>query len=90
MKNKTLSRVYKMLRPHKKAIVIISILAIIINIGETIRPYLIKIVIDNYLYVGIWEKAGITIGMIGAVYIAIVVVRKYSRFYCKYYNNNGW
>ena len=32
MKNKTLQRVYKMLKPQTKAIIIISILSIIINI----------------------------------------------------------
>lgn len=81
MKDKTLSRVCKMLKPQKKAIIIISILAIIINIGEVTKPYLIKIVIDDYLSIGTWEKGAITIGMIGALYIGIVLVRKHYRFY---------
>lgn len=81
MKDKTLSRVCKMLKPQKKAIIIISILAIIINIGEVTKPYLIKIVIDDYLSIGTWEKGDITIGMIGALYIGIVLVRKHYRFY---------
>ncbi len=81
MKDKTLSRVCKMLKPQKKAIIIISILAIIINIGEVTKPYLIKVVIDNYLSVGIWENGAVTIGMIGATYIGIVLVRKHYRFY---------
>jgi len=81
MKDKTLSRVCKMLKPQKKAIIIISILAIIINIGEVTKPYLIKIVIDDYLSTGVWEKGAITIGMIGATYIGIVLVRKHYRFY---------
>ena len=49
MKNQTIRRIVKMLSPHKKAIIIISILAIIISIGEVINPYLMKIVIDDYL-----------------------------------------
>lgn len=81
MKDKTLSRVCKMLKPQKKAIIIISILAIVINIGEVTKPYLIKVVIDNYLSVGIWENGAVTIGMIGALYIGIVLVRKHYRFY---------
>lgn len=81
MKDKTLSRVCKMLKPQKKAIIIISILAIIINIGEVTKPYLIKIVIDDYLSIGTWEKGDITIGMIGVLYIGIVLVRKHYRFY---------
>ncbi|MCI8640986.1 MAG: hypothetical protein HFJ59_03830 [Clostridia bacterium] len=74
MKNKTLSRIYKILRPQIKAIVIISILAIIINIGEVVKPYLIKIVIDNYLSAGLWQKGIMTIGIIGVVYILIVLI----------------
>lgn len=90
MKSKTLSRVCKMLKPQKKAIIIISILAIIINIGEVIKPYLIKIVIDDYLSLGIWQKGAITIGMIGALYIGIVIIRKYYRFHHNNYYNYGW
>ena len=74
MKNKTLNRIYKMLKPKTKAIVIITILATIINIGEVIKPYLIKIVIDNYLSVGLWQKGVMTIGIIGALYIAILLI----------------
>ena len=74
MKNKTLSRIYKMLSPQIKAIVIISILAIIINIGEVIKPYLIKVVIDNYLSAGLWQKGIMTISIIGVTYIIIVLV----------------
>ncbi len=74
MKNQTLQRIYKMLKPQTKAIVIISILAIIINIGEVVKPYLIKIVIDDYLSAGLWQKGIMTIGIIGSIYIAIVLV----------------
>lgn len=74
MKNQTLQRVYKMLRPQAKAIFIISVLAIIINVGEVIKPYLIKIVIDDYLSAGLWQKGIMTVGTIGAIYIAIVLV----------------
>lgn len=74
MKNKTLNRIYKMLKPQSKSIVIISILAIIINIGEIIKPYLIKVVIDDYLSAQLWQKGIMTIGIIGATYLAIVLI----------------
>ena len=75
MKNKTLHRMYKMLKPYFKAIVIISILSIILNIGEVIKPYLIKIVIDDYLSIGLWQNGIMTIVIIGSIYIAIVIIR---------------
>ena len=74
MKNQTLQRIYKMLKPQAKSIIIISILAIIINIGEVAKPYLIKIVIDDYLSAGLWQKGIMTVGIIGALYIAIVLI----------------
>lgn len=74
MKNKTLNRIYKMLKPQMKYIIIISIIAIIVNIGEIAKPYLIKVVIDNFLSAGVWQKGIMTIGIIGASYIAIVLI----------------
>ena len=63
-----------MAKPHKKTIIIVTILSLIINIGELIKPYLIKIVIDDYISLGIFQKGAITIGMIGAVYIGLVIL----------------
>ncbi len=80
MKNKTLQRLYKMLRPQAKSIAIISILAILINIGEVVKPYLIKIVIDDYLSANLYQKGIMTIGMIGAIYVAIVIVGNILNF----------
>ena len=80
MKNKPLNRLYKLLKPKTKSLVIISILAIIINIGEVIKPYLVKIVIDDYLSIGIWQKGAITIGIIGSIYIAIVLIGSFLDF----------
>lgn len=74
MKNKTMRRIFKMIKPYRKSIIIITILAIIINIGEIIKPYLVKIVIDDYLSLGIYEKGAITIATIGWIYIGIVVI----------------
>lgn len=74
MKNQTLHRMYKMLKPQKKAIIIISILSILISICEVVRPYLIKIVIDDYLSAGLWQKGAMTIGIIGSIYVALVLI----------------
>lgn len=80
MKNQTLHRIFKMLKPQKKSIAIISILAIIISICEVVKPYLIKIVIDDYLSTGVWQRGILTIGSIGAIYIAIVLIGNILNF----------
>ncbi len=73
-KNTIISRVIEMAKPHKKTIIIVTLLSLLINIGELIKPYLIKIVIDDYISFGIFKKGLITIGMIGASYIGIVII----------------
>ena len=74
MKNKTISRMIKLIKPKKKPLIIISIISILITICELIKPYIIKIVIDDYLSLGIYEKGFVTIGMLGAIYIGIVLI----------------
>ena len=80
MKNKTFKRIYEMLKPNAKAILIIIILSIFINIGEVVKPYLIKVVLDDYLTAGLYQKGILTIGMIGAIYIFIVLVGNILNF----------
>lgn len=79
-KHKTMQRMWKMLKPQLKTIIIISILAIVINIGEVAKPYLIKTVIDDFLSLNIYQKGGITIGMIGGIYLAIVIIGNILNF----------
>ena len=81
--NKTLNRMWKLTKPEMKSIAIISILAIIISIIEITKPYLIKISIDNYLSLGLYQKGIITIGMIGAFYISLVIIGNILDFIVK-------
>ena len=74
MKNKTLNRCYKIAKPHLKTIVLVSILSTIIDLLEITKPYLVKIIIDDFLSLGIAEKAFISITTIGVIYLVIVVV----------------
>ncbi len=74
MKNKTLNRCYKIAKPHLKTIVLVSILSTIIDLLEITKPYLVKIIIDDFLSLGIAEKAFTSITTIGVIYLAIVVV----------------
>ncbi len=74
MKNKTIDRIAKLLKPKTKSLLIISFISIIITICELIKPYIVKIVIDDYLSLGIYEKGFVSIGMLGAIYIGIVLI----------------
>ncbi len=73
-KETTIQRIKRMIRPYAKLIIILSIIAIIIDIGEIIKPYLVKIVIDDYLSLGIYQKGAITVTLIGTIYLVIVIL----------------
>lgn len=81
--NKTLKRIYNMITPHIKSIIIITIISLIINFGEIAKPYIIEIAIDNYISKGIWSTGAITIGILGAIYIGIVVLGNILDFISK-------
>ena len=74
MKNKTMQRVWKLIKPYKKSIIIISILSLLVAIVEIIKPYLVKLIMDDYLEAGIYQKGFLTIGILGGIYIAIVFI----------------
>ena len=74
MKNQTLKRVLELAKPHKKTIAITSFLSLIIGIGEIVKPYLIEIAIDEYISKGIFQRGIMTVGMLGGVYIGIVIL----------------
>ena len=73
-KQDTMKHVLEMAKPHKKTIAIVTFLSLLINIGELVKPYLIKIVMDDYLKFGIYQKGVVTIGIICAIYIGIVLL----------------
>lgn len=79
-KDKTIKQMAKMIKPYLRIITIITLISLVVNIGEIVKPYLIKVAIDEYMSKGIWQKAGITIGMIGAAYLAVVVIGNILNF----------
>lgn len=81
MKNKTFSRWCKIAKPHIKTIFLVSILAIIIDLLEISKPYLVKIVIDDFLSQNIFNKGLITITTIGITYLVIVVLGNILDFF---------
>lgn len=74
MKDKGVFRkIYSMAKPYKKQIIIVVIISIIINIFELVNPYLVRIVIDDYLSKKVYTIENISVYMIGALYIFIVI-----------------
>ncbi len=74
MKNKTFDRCYKIAKPHMKTIIFVSILSIFIDILEITKPYLVKVIIDDFLTLGLAEKGLISISIIGVIYLVLVII----------------
>ena len=83
MKNKTLERCYHIAKPHLKTIIIVCIFSIIIDILELSKPYLVKVVIDDFLSLGIAKKSFIAVNMIGLIYLIIVVIGNILDFFTR-------
>ena len=49
MKQKTIERFKKMVKPYKKTILIVTLMALFIDICELVKPYLLEQVMDKYL-----------------------------------------
>ena len=73
MNSKIWSRLKKIAKPHKKTIIFVSLISVIINLLELSKPYLVKIIIDDFLSKGLAQKTFITISSIGIIYLLIVV-----------------
>ena len=80
MRNNTLNKVVQMAKPHKKTIITITLLSLILTVIEVAKPYMIKVVIDEYLSKGIYQKGIFTIGIIGSIYIAMVIIGNIIEF----------
>lgn len=87
MKSKTLNRCYKIAKPHFKTILLVSILSIIIDLLELTKPYLVKVVIDDFLSLNISQKAFLSINLIGVVYIIIVILGNILDYYTRMKTN---
>ena len=74
MKNKTISRIKDMSKQYYKPILIVSLLSLLVSIAEIVKPYILEIVIDDYLSKGIYQNGAMTIGILGAIYIGIVLI----------------
>ena len=83
MKNTTLKRCYKLIKPHLKTIALVSVISIIIDLLALTKPYLVKVVIDEFLSLGLAQKGFITINTIGILYLFIVVTENVLDFFSR-------
>ena len=74
MKQKTIKRFKKMVKPYKKTILIVTLMALFIDICELVKPYLLEQVMDKYLPEKLYIYNNISITTIAVIYILIVII----------------
>ena len=74
MKHKTIERFKKMVKPYKKTILIVTLMALFIDICELVKPYLLEQVMDKYLPEKLYIYNNISITTIAVIYILIVII----------------
>ena len=74
MKAQSLKRFKKMVKPYKKTLILVTLMALFINICELVKPFLLEQVMEKYLPYKLYVYQGISIGVIAAIYIFIVLI----------------
>ena len=74
MKEKTLKRFKIMVKPYKKTIIIVTLMAFFIDVCQLVKPFLLELVMDKYLPDKLYVYNGISIAAIVAFYIIIVII----------------
>ena len=74
MKNNTWNRIKKMVWPYRKTVVLVTIIAILIDIIALAKPYLIRLVISECLDKNVYGKGIVTVTTISFTYIVFVIL----------------
>ena len=81
MKNKTFYRIKKMVKPYRKTVALVTVLALIIDILALIKPYLVKMLIDDFLKNGVYKNEILNVSLIGYVYIGLVLLENFLDYF---------
>lgn len=81
MKNKTFERIKVMVRPYRKTVVFVTVLAILIDVLALIKPYIVRVLIDNFLKNGIEQNEFLSVSMIAYIYIALVLLENFLDYF---------
>lgn len=71
-KSKSLKRLLKLTLPHMKKIILAAICVLLVNTAELIKPYILKIVIDDFLVAKKPQTGLYSITSMGILYFLIV------------------
>lgn len=74
LKTNTIRRLLKLMLPYKKRIIFAFICVILVNIATLIKPYILKLVIDDFLTKHIVQNGFYSITTMGIIYFLVVAL----------------
>lgn len=73
-KKKTLTRLLKLMLPYKKKIILASICVLLVNGTQLVKPYILKVVVDDFLTKQIEQNGIFSITTMGILYFIVVIL----------------
>jgi len=74
LKTNTLKRLLALTRPHTKKIVLASICVLLVNAAQLVKPYILKVVIDDFLTKHVVQTGFYSIATMGILYFVAVAM----------------
>lgn len=73
-KTKTIRRLLRLTIPHMKKVVLASVCVILVNAAQLVKPYILKLVIDDFLIKHVEQKGIYSITSMGILYFIVVAM----------------
>ena len=79
--NKTFKRIRSMIKPYRKTVVFVTILALLIDVLALIKPYLVRVLIDDFLKNGVEQNEFLSVSIIAYMYIGLVLLENFLDYF---------
>jgi ATP-binding cassette, subfamily B, multidrug efflux pump len=73
-KVESLKRLMKLTLPYIGKIVLAAVCVLLVNTAQLLKPYILKVVIDDFLMKHVWQKGHLTITSMGIFYFIVVAL----------------
>ena len=80
-RKKTFKRIKSMIKPYWKTVVFVTILALLIDVLALAKPYLIRVLIDEFLKNGVEQKEFLSVSIIAYIYIGLVLMENFLDYF---------
>ena len=74
LKTKSIRNLLRLMLPYRRRVILACICVILVNVAQLIKPYILKLVIDDFLTKHVVQKGLYSITTMGTLYFIVVVL----------------